>query len=72
MAINNEVFKFNRERNRRENLDGYQSSFPVIQALSQLEADPGDFDFRNAIGDYSAAPVLFSQESFGTADMYIT
>lgn len=71
MAINTEVFKWNNENNRRNNIDNYQASFPMIQALEKQGSDPSDFDHENAIGDYSGGTVLYEFLSFGTADAYI-
>ena len=71
MAINTEVFKFNNERNRRENIDSYQTSFPMIQALELEGSDTGDADHENAISDFSAAPKLYEFFAFKTADAYI-
>ena len=72
MGINNEVFKFNREMNRRENIDSYQTSFPLIQALELEGSDPGDANHENAITDFSAAPELYIRNAFTFADAYIT
>ena len=71
MAINNEVFKRNRELNRRENIDSYQTSFPLIQALELAGTDSGDAGHENAILDFSSAPQLYEFFAFGSADAYI-
>lgn len=71
MAINNEVFKRNRELNRRENLDSYQTSFPLIQALELAGTDSGDPGHENAILDFSSAPQLYEFLAFQSADAYI-
>ena len=71
MAINTEVFKFHNELNKRQNLDSYQTTFPMIQALEKIGSVPGDVDHENAIGNYSAAAEIFEFPGFTTADAYI-
>ena len=74
MGINNEVFKFNRENNRRGNIDAYQASFPLVQALTKDNALETDSDYRDATGNYEgeAEPILYKFNAFTTADSYVT
>lgn len=71
MGINQEVFKFYDEQNRRLNIDNYQASFPMIQAFEKAGGVDTDPDWQNAIGDYSVTPQIFEMTSFGTADAYV-
>lgn len=71
MGVNDDTFNYFNEQNRRINANNYQASFPMIQALEKVGGVEGEFDFENAIGDYSASPVIYEFPGFTTADSYI-
>lgn len=71
MAINTEVFKFNSETNRRENIDNYTVSAPRTVALEKVGGMDGDFDFRRIIGDFSGGEEIYRSGSIVGSDFYV-
>lgn len=71
MGINTDTLSFFSEQNRRNNINNYDQTFPLLRSFQKAGADSGDADYENTAFDFSAAPVEYEMTSASKSDRYI-